>query len=49
VTADLYAVQSKSSLETALKTSKGPAELRVYLGYCGWTNPQLKNEVMPTK
>jgi putative transcriptional regulator len=46
VTADLYAVQSKSSLETALKTSKGPADLRVYLGYCGWTNPQLKNEVM---
>ena len=46
VTADLYAIQTKSSLEAALKLSKGPADLRVYLGYCGWTSPQLKNEVM---
>jgi putative AlgH/UPF0301 family transcriptional regulator len=45
VTEDLYAVQTKSSLEAALKTSKGPEDLRVYLGYCGWTAPQLKNEV----
>lgn len=45
VTADLYAIQTKKSLETALKASKGPADLRVYLGYCGWVIPQLENEV----
>jgi putative transcriptional regulator len=45
VTADVYAVQSKSGLEAALKASTGPADLRVYLGYCGWVIPQLKNEV----
>jgi putative transcriptional regulator len=46
VTADLYAVQSKGGLEAALKASKGPADLRVYLGYCGWVIPQLQNEVI---
>lgn len=45
VTADLYAVQTKRGLEVALKASKGPADLRVYLGYCGWIIPQLQNEV----
>jgi putative transcriptional regulator len=45
VTADLYAIQTKKSLEAALKASKGPADLRVYLGYCGWVIPQLENEV----
>ena len=45
VTADLYAVQTKSALEAALKESTGPADLRVYLGYCGWVIPQLKSEV----
>jgi putative transcriptional regulator len=45
VAADLYAVQTKRSLEAALKTSKGPADLRVYFGYCGWVIPQLQNEV----
>lgn len=45
VSADIYAVQTKKSLEAALKASKGPADLRVYLGYCGWVIPQLKNEV----
>jgi putative transcriptional regulator len=43
--ADLYAVQTKRGLEAALKASKGPEDLRVYLGYCGWTIPQLQNEV----
>jgi len=46
VTADIYVVQTKKGLEAALKASKGPADLRVYLGYCGWVIPQLKNEVM---
>lgn len=45
VTADLYAVQTKRGLETALKASKGSTDLRVYLGYCGWIIPQLQNEV----
>jgi putative transcriptional regulator len=45
VAADIYAVQSRKGLEAALKNSKGPADLRVYLGYCGWIIPQLKNEV----
>ena len=45
VTADLYAVQTKKGLETALKASKGSTDLRVYLGYCGWIIPQLQNEV----
>lgn len=45
VTADLYALQTKKSLEAAFKSSKGPADLRVYLGYCGWVIPQLQNEV----
>jgi len=43
--ADLYAVQTKSGLEAALKGSKGPEDIRVYLGYCGWTIRQLQNEV----
>jgi putative AlgH/UPF0301 family transcriptional regulator len=45
VAADLYAVQTKRGLEAALKTSKGPDDLRIYLGYCGWTFRQLQNEV----
>lgn len=45
VTADLYALQTKKGLEAGLKGSKGPEDLRVYLGYCGWIIPQLKNEV----
>jgi len=43
--ADLYAVQTKRGLEAALKASKGPEDLRIYLGYCGWSLPQLQNEV----
>jgi len=45
VTADVYAVQTRNGLEAALKASKGPADFRVYLGYCGWTMDQLRNEV----
>jgi putative transcriptional regulator len=46
VAADLYAVQTRPGLTAALKTSKGPEDLRVYLGYCGWIIPQLQNEVL---
>jgi len=45
VAADLYAAATKRSLEAALKTSNGPEDLRLYLGYCGWSLPQLQNEV----
>jgi putative transcriptional regulator len=45
VSADLYAIQTKKGLEAGLKASKGPEDLRIYLGYCGWTMPQLQNEV----
>jgi putative transcriptional regulator len=45
IAADLYVVQTKRGLEAALKASKGPEDLRIYLGYCGWTLPQLQNEV----
>src|SRR4030095_11521623 len=45
VAADLYAVQTKRGLEAALKASKGPEDLHIYLGYCGWSLPQLQNEV----
>lgn len=45
VGADLYAVRTKRSLEAALKASKGPDDTRIYLGYCGWSVPQLQNEV----
>src|SRR6516225_3018133 len=38
-------VRTKKGLEAALKASKGPEDLRIYLGYCGWTMPQLQNEV----
>jgi putative transcriptional regulator len=41
----LYAVQTKRGLGAALKGSKGPDDLRIYLGYCGWSVPQLQNEV----
>jgi putative AlgH/UPF0301 family transcriptional regulator len=45
VGADLYAVRTKQAIETVLKASKGPDDIRIYLGYCGWTLPQLQNEV----
>ena len=45
IAADIYAVQTRRGLEAALKTSKGPEDLRVYLGYCGWSFAQLQNEV----
>ena len=42
---DIYAVVTKRGLEAALKVSKGADDLRIFLGYCGWTIPQLQNEV----
>jgi putative transcriptional regulator len=45
VGADVYVLQTKGGLEAALHASKGPDDLRIYLGYCGWSVPQLQNEV----
>jgi putative AlgH/UPF0301 family transcriptional regulator len=45
VDADLYVLQTKRGLEAALQASKGPDDIRIYLGYCGWSVPQLQNEV----
>lgn len=45
VAADLYVAQTKRALDAAIRSSKGPDDLRLYLGYCGWSLPQLQNEM----
>jgi len=45
VAANVYAVVTRGGLEAALKASKGPDDLRIFLGYCGWNIPQLQNEM----
>ena len=42
---NLYLLSQKDELENALTARKGPGELRIYLGYCGWSRGLLKNEV----
>lgn len=42
---DVYLVSTKALLERTLARGAGPAEFRVYLGYCGWSRGQLENEV----
>jgi putative transcriptional regulator len=41
----VYLVSKKVELEKALVAGKGSKELRIYLGYCGWSRGQLENEV----
>jgi putative transcriptional regulator len=41
----LYLLSTKVELEKALAAGNGSRELRIYLGYCGWSRGQLENEV----
>jgi putative transcriptional regulator len=45
VSGETWLVSTKKLLEEALTAGKRSGDLRVYLGYCGWTAGQLQNEV----
>ncbi len=45
ISGGLSLIASKAGLEKALRGATDPAALRIYLGYCGWTRPQLEQEV----
>jgi putative transcriptional regulator len=42
---NVYLVLKKSELQRELVAGKGSSELRIYLGYCGWSRRQLETEV----
>jgi putative transcriptional regulator len=45
VLGDVFLVSSKSLLEKAFASASESANVRIYVGYAGWTRPQLENEV----
>jgi putative transcriptional regulator len=45
VLGDIRLVTTRTALQKELAQGTGPAGLRIYLGYCGWTQQQLQNEV----
>ena len=45
VIADIFWASAREPLEKALAAGTGPAEFRIYLGYCGWGAGQLEREV----
>ena len=42
---DVYLVSGKTLLERTIASRTDPNRFHVYLGYAGWTNKQLRNEV----
>jgi putative transcriptional regulator len=42
---EVYLVSSKTLLERTIASRTDPKSFHVYLGYAGWTNKQLRNEV----
>src|SRR5262249_50112533 len=42
---DIYLVSAKPLLEKALARGAGPNDFHLYLGYCGWGEGQLENEI----
>jgi putative transcriptional regulator len=45
VVGDVYLVANKQLLEKTLASKVDPERFRVFVGYSGWTEPQLENEV----
>lgn len=45
VCADVFLVSSKESLERTFGSATGADTVHVYLGYAGWTAPQLEHEL----
>ena len=45
VMGEVFLVSSKETLEETLAAATGPDKMHVFLGYAGWTEPQLQHEV----
>jgi putative transcriptional regulator len=45
VVGDVSLITGKAQLEKAITAGTEPSTLRVYMGYAGWTGPQLEHEV----